>query len=355
MYSKCQLELLAFCRVQLCALKMKYLHLKLFQEVLCLALFEEEFCLNLGRMIKINSFVGCSKNHLNSFIIIYNQFIGNAPIFNVWKFNFHLGWFCGKVVSVLVTYNGLFLLFVHIPENLSKYINNWILVLVMWSQLSQCSQLSQSTTIIVATPITIVTKTPDGCNSNHNCRNLNQPQLLQHQSQMSQYFWKKFCIFSIDFVQKYDISSNFQQSLLHFSEFYFKRLTLQKLWECVTVTRFLSQLSQIFSAQLQQFCKTLTIVAMLSWKIETFVTAWLFKCNWIDLRSMGVLRFFWIWTANHIAGLNYSSANGVIHPDYGRQFQAMAEFGSGRFLTTLAVQPSASTCPCTKANGKKAR
>ena len=33
----------------------------------------------------------------------------------------------------------------------------------------------------------------------------------------------------------------------------------------------------------------------------------------------------------------------------------MAEFGSGRFLTTLAVQPSASTCPCTKANGKKAR
>ena len=51
-------------------------------------------------------------------------------------------------------------------------------------------------------------------------------------------------------------------------------------------------------------CVIHTIIAMLSWNIATFLTARLFKCNWIDLWSMAVLRFFWMWTANHIAGLN---------------------------------------------------
>ena len=127
-----------------------------------------------------------------------------------------------------------------------------------------------------------------------------------------------------------------------------------KLWQLWNAVSHHVTTSQFVDIELWQL-SILHIVQFLYEKFATFVTAWLFKCNWIDLWSMGVLRFFWIWTANHIAGLNYSSANGLIHPDYGRQFQAMAEFGSGRFLTTLAVQPSASTCPCTKANGKKAR
>ena len=64
-------------------------------------------------------------------------------------------------------------------------------------------------------------------------------------------------------------------------------------------------------------CEILTIVAMLSWNIATYVTARLFKCNWIDLWSMGVLRFFWMSTANHIAGLNQRSANGLTDPSFG--------------------------------------
>ena len=73
-------------------------------------------------------------------------------------------------------------------------------------------------------------------------------------------------------------------------------------------------------------CEILSIVAMLSWNLATFMTAWLFKCKWIDLWSMGELRFFWMWTTNHIAELNWRSANGLIHPDYWRQFRARTEF-----------------------------
>ena len=73
-----------------------------------------------------------------------------------------------------------------------------LLVHFMWWQLPQCSQLSQSTTIvakkpqlstrtlIVATPITEVA-----------------------------IFWKTYCVFNIDHVQKIDLSSNFQQLLPH--------------------------------------------------------------------------------------------------------------------------------------------
>ena len=43
------------------------------------------------------------------------------------------------------------------------------------------------------------------------------------------------------------------------------------------------------------------------------------------------------------------STNGSIHPDYGRQFQAMTEFRSGYISTRLAVQPS----PLYKRNGGK--
>ena len=66
-------------------------------------------------------------------------------------------------------------------------------------------------------------------------------------------------------------------------------------------------------------CEIITIVAILSWNIALFVAGWLFKCNWIDLWSVGLMRFFWMWTANHIAGLN-----GLIH-----KFQARTKFRSG--------------------------
>ena len=46
-------------------------------------------------------------------------------------------------------------------------------------------------------------------------------------------------------------------------------------------------------------CEILTIVAMLSWTISALVTV-PGDCNWIELWSMGVLRFFWMWKANYI-------------------------------------------------------
>ena len=79
-------------------------------------------------------------------------------------------------------------------------------------------------------------------------------------------------------------------------------------------------------------CEILKIVAMFLWNIATFVTAWLCKCNWINLWSIGLLRFYLMWTTNHIAGLNERSANEPIHPDYGRQFQARHKFRSRRFF-----------------------
>ena len=103
----------------------------------------------------------------------------------------------------------------------------------MWSQLLQFSQLSQSTTI-VATPTTIVAKNHNCRNSNHNCRNLDQPKLSQHQSQMSQFFQKKYCVFNNDFVQNYDISSNFQQSLLHFSQLNYDNYEI--LWHTIRLS-----------------------------------------------------------------------------------------------------------------------
>ena len=97
-------------------------------------------------------------------------------------------------------------------------------------------------------------------------------------------------------------------------------------------------------------CEILTIVAMLSWNIARFVTTWLCKCNWINLWSIGLLRFYLMWTTNHIAGLNERSANGPIHPDYGRQLQARHEFRSGRFFNYTRCSALA---PVHKQLGKK--
>ena len=80
----------------------------------------------------------------------------------------------------------------------------------MSSQLSECSQLSKSTTL-VATQTTTVAKKHNCHNSNHNCRNLDQPQLSQ---QPITNVLKKN---NIVFVQNYDIKSNSQRSLPHFS------------------------------------------------------------------------------------------------------------------------------------------
>ena len=118
---------------------------------------------------------------------------------------------------------------------------------------------------------------------------------------------------------------------------------LRQLCECVWVCDSNSSSSTIVT---NFQCTTSTILKyLLSWNIATFVTAWLLKCNWIDLWSMRVLRFFWILIANHIAGLNQRSANGLIYPAYGRQFQAR-DLNSEvvAFSTTLAVQPSPIRC-----------
>ena len=72
--------------------------------------------------------------------------------------------------------------------------------------------------------------------------------------------------------------------------------------ECVTATRFLSQLSQTFSPQLRLI---LTVVANLLWNIAIFVTVW----------SMIAQTFFWMLTANYIVGLNERSTNESTHPD----------------------------------------
>ena len=80
-------------------------------------------------------------------------------------------------------------------------------------------------------------------------------------------------------------------------------------------------------------CTIATIVkynccnAIVMWSMATLVTGWFIELNWIYLWSMEVLRFFWMRTANHSV-----HANGLIHPDYGRQFQAKTEFRSGRFF-----------------------
>ena len=87
--------------------------------------------------------------------------------------------------------------------------------LLMWSQLSQCSQLSQSTTI-VATPTTIVAKNHNCRNANHNCRNSAQPQLSQRQSQMSQFFRNFIFSFLISILYNYGILSHLLWSLHHF-------------------------------------------------------------------------------------------------------------------------------------------
>ena len=113
---------------------------------------------------------------------------------------------------------------------------------------------------------------------------------------------------------------------------------LRQLCECVWVCDSNSSSSTIVT---NFQCTIATIVKyLLSWNIATFETAWLLKCNRIDQWSMTVLRFFWIWIANHIAGLNLRSANGLIYPAYGRQFQAMNVILEFSFSTTLAVQPS---------------
>mgnify|MGYP001791917712 CR=1 FL=1 len=68
----------------------------------------------------------------------------------------------------------------------------YIIIGMMWSQLSQCSQLSQSTTI-VATPITIVAKNHNCRNFNHNCRNpINHNcRNCNHNSKKILYTWLK--------------------------------------------------------------------------------------------------------------------------------------------------------------------
>ena len=58
--------------------------------------------------------------------------------------------------------------------------------------------------------------------------------------------------------------------------------------KCVMVSQFFHNCLKISMHN----CEIHTIGAIFSWKIATFVTAQLFKCNWIDLWSMGALRIF---------------------------------------------------------------
>ena len=121
-------------------------------------------------------------------------------------------------------------------------------------------------------------------------------------------------------------------------------------WYFLTVTAFMKKIATNvsvwrlldFSHNCHKFsmhncdnCEIFTVVAMSSWNIATFVPGWLFKWNSIDLWSMAVLRYSCMWAANHIAWLNWSTANGLINPDYGRQFQATVEFRSGRFFNCM--------------------
>ena len=72
-----------------------------------------------------------------------------------------------------------------------------------------------------------------------------------------------------------------------------------------TVAVFIKNSSNCQSITVSQFpvhnsanCEILTIVAILWLKTATFVTAWHYKCNWINLLSMGALRTFRKWTTN---------------------------------------------------------
>ena len=117
------------------------------------------------------------------------------------------------------------------------------------------------------------------------------------------------------------------------------RSFLEKSWnncECVTVTLFLSQLSQILSAQLRQ---VLAVVAKLLWNIAIFVTVW----------PMIVETCVWMLTANYIVGLNERSTNESTHPDCGGSFSWGLNLNQAAFSTTLTVQPSL----LYKINGKK--
>ena len=82
-------------------------------------------------------------------------------------------------------------------------------------------------------------------------------------------------------------------------------------------------------------CTIVTIVNYLqasnfiSWYIAKFMTAWIFKCNWIYLWSIRVLNFSGCHNKPS-SSIEYRSTNGSIHPDYGRQCQA--EFISGHFF-----------------------
>ena len=88
-------------------------------------------------------------------------------------------------------------------------------------------------------------------------------------------------------------------------------------------------------------CKILTIVK----NCNICATAWLFKCNQIDLWSIGTLRFFRMWRINLRAVLNRWLLMGLY-----TLFQAKAEFRSGHGVNqTRWFSP----CHCTKLMGKK--
>ena len=112
------------------------------------------------------------------------------------------------------------------------------------------------------------------CNSNHDC-NLDQPRMSLHQSQISQFFKSNYCLFHINFVSNFDIPSNFQQSLLYFSQLNYENCEI--LWHTIR----LCHSCHNFDIEIVTVCEILEILATSQGKIATFVTTQFFD-NEVD-------------------------------------------------------------------------
>ena len=138
---------------------------------------------------------------------------------------------------------------------------------LIWSQLSQFSQLLQSITI-VATPTTIVvTPTTIAILINHKYRHTNH--------KCRNFFKTNYCLFHINFVSNFDIPSNFQQSLLHFSQLNYENCEI--LWHTIR----LCHSCHNFDIEIVTVCEILEILATSQGKIATFVTTQFFD-NEVD-------------------------------------------------------------------------